>query len=287
MKPSYKTTFVTPIEYEETIFRIADEIKCVNDKKPEHFKRIMYTNRGNIQYLSGFPAPEDGLEPKNPLIVGFGDSVTAGRFEGVFTNDEEFQAHIKKLTEGKLGENDVGEVSDLGNSYLTKFWQAVTDYYKLTTVGVINSGIAGDNVMGMEKRLDRDVIRYQPDLVIINASLNWDARMGVCEVYTSYLERIVARIKTETPADIILMTPNLMIAPRPDMENKVCTLDERVEAIRMLAEKYDTSLADTYAVWKEYERQGYPVKAMLANGFNHPSEAGHRLFAKVLMKVIE
>ncbi|MCQ2530695.1 MAG: GDSL-type esterase/lipase family protein [Lachnospiraceae bacterium] len=287
MRSSYKTGFVTPIEYEEAIFKIADEIKCVNDKKPERFKRLMYTNRGNINILSPFPVPEDGLEPKNPLIVGLGDSVTAGKFESTCETPEEFQAHIKKMTEGTIGENDIGEVSDIGNSYLTKFWQAVADYYQNTALSVINSGIAGDNVMGMLKRLDRDVIRYQPDLVTINPALNWDEHMGVCEVFASHLDKIVERIKNETDADIILMTPNLMVVPRPDMENHVCSLEERVAVIRDLAVKYDTSLADTYAVWQEYEKQGYPVKPMLANGFNHPSEAGHRLFAKVLMKVVE
>ncbi len=287
MKSPYKTTYVTPIECEEAILRIADEIKCVNDKKPEHFKRIMYTNRGNINILSPFPVPEDGLEPKNPLIVGLGDSVTAGKFESVFTTSEEFQEHLKKMTSGTVGENDIGEVSDIGNSYLTKFWQSVADLYQSTALSVVNSGIAGDNVMGMLKRLDRDVIRYQPDLVTINPALNWDEHMGVCEIFASYLDKIVERIKNETNADIILMTPNMMVAPRPDMENHVCSLEERVDVIRDLAVKYDTSLADTYVVWKEYEKQGYSVKAMLANGWNHPSEVGHRLFAKVLMKVVE
>ncbi|MCD7746371.1 MAG: hypothetical protein LUI13_14010 [Lachnospiraceae bacterium] len=49
----------------------------------------------------------------------------------------------------------------------------------------------------------------------------------------------------------------------------------------------EVCLADTYAVWEAYEAAGYPVKALLANGMNHPSKTGHEMYARVLMKLME
>ena len=53
---------------------------------------------------------------------------------------------------------------------------------KMLPITFVNSGIAGDNIYGkMKYRLNRDVIRYQPDLVIINATLNWSKNRGSLE----------------------------------------------------------------------------------------------------------
>ena len=37
---------------------------------------------------------------------------------------------------------------------------------------MINAGYGGDGVVGMRKRLDRDVFAYHPDLVIVSAGIN-------------------------------------------------------------------------------------------------------------------
>lgn len=81
-----------------------------------------------------------------------------------------------------------------------------------------------------------------------------------------------------------MMTPNMDI-PGP-FANPHSSLEERVEVIRNMAEKKGVCLADTYAVWKSFEAAGYPVKALLANGMNHPSITGHEDYARVLMKLI-
>ena len=137
----------------------------------------------------------------------------------------------------------------------------------------------------MKNRVYRDVIRYQPDLAIINGSLNWGEECGDTEAYKKVLTEVVKVIKKETKADIILMTPNMEI----QMEfayNPKSSLDERVAVIRELAVAEGVCLADTYKVWKAYEAAGYPVEALLANGANHPSVTGHEMFAYVLMQLM-
>lgn len=282
-----KTNFQTPPQWEKIFLELADTMNCTNSVRPEHFKEIMRKNKGDIQMFSPFGPTEDGLERKNPVIVALGDSVTAGHFESVAATEEEALLFFKKATEGTLTEDDVNEVVDVRNSYLTKFWEKLIDKYEQTSLSIINAGIAGDSMYGMEKRVYRDVIRYQPDLVIINGSLNWGPGNGSTKDYENVLRRVLASIMQETKADIVLLTPNMEYHPLPMLVNPESSLDERVEVIRRLADEKKVCLADTYLLWKEYEKQGHPVDALLANGFNHPSVTGHEAYARVLMQLMD
>ena len=46
----------------------------------------------------------------------------------------------------------------------------------------------------------------------------------------------------------------------------------------------DACLADVYKVWEGFVSAGHPAAALLANGINHPTPAGHQVMAEVLMK---
>ena len=275
-----KTKSVTPTKYAEAFLKIVKETESGSILKPERFKTVMYENRGFIQSLSPFAPSEDGLERKNPIIVALGDSVTAGHFE--FNGDPE--KFFAKAETGQIGESDIIEITDVRECYLEKFRAKLIDYYEQTSVSTINCGIAGDNMYGMEKRLERDVIRYQPDLVIINGSLNWGEECGSTEDYRKILSIVIDRILGNTDADIILLTPNMDLSG--PFVNPLSSLEERVEVIRTLATEKNVCLADVYAVWKAYEAAGYPVKDLLANGMNHPTVTGHEAYAEMLMKLI-
>lgn len=275
-----RTMFQTPKVYEDAVMDIVNSTDAVGTKRPENFKKVMRENRGSLAMFSPFDATEDGLERKNPVIVALGDSVTAGHFEFIGNPEENF----KKIMAGLIDESEALEVTDARECYLEKFRLHLIDLYEQTSVSTINAGIAGDDMYGMQKRLYRDVIRYQPDLVIINGSLNWPEACGDTAAYEKVFREVVATIKAETKADIVLMTPNMEL-PGP-FGNSKSTLDERVEVIRRVAKEADVCLADTYKIWKIYESKGYPIKELLANGGNHPSIAGHELFARVLMQLI-
>ncbi len=277
-----RTQFVTPREYAAALFEIAAKTEVTGSARPERFKKVMRENRGSIQMFSPYGPSDDGLERKNPLIVALGDSVTAGHFEFVGNPEETFA----KVDRGEIGEDDVIEITDARECYLEKFRALLIDKYEQTSVSTVNAGIAGDTMYGMKDRVYRDVVRYQPDLVIINGSLNWAAECGSTDDYKKVLTEVVRIIKKETKADIVLLTPNMEI-PMPFAANPRSTLDERVGVIRELAEAEGVCLADTYKVWKAYEAAGYPVEKLLANGTNHPSVTGHELYASVLMRLIE
>ena len=279
-----KTKFVTEKDYADKILELTESVQCIGERKPERFKRKIWENRGVASAFSDQPLPADGLERRNPLIVALGDSVTAGHFE--FTADPEKlggRTVDEVLRSGQVPEG-LSEVSDVRVSYPDKFRELLVEKYPWTPVTMINSGIAGDTVHGMLARLERDVIRYDPDLILINASLNWFESCGSIEVYEDTLRKIVERCRAETEADIVLITPNYAL-PTP-FDHPGVMLAERVAVIRKIAAEQQTCLADTYLIWETYMDQGYPVEKLLANGANHPSVTGHEVFARALMKLM-
>ena len=276
-----RTMYRTKPEYAEAFLKIVDETDTCGKYRPEHFIKVMRENQGAINMFNPFGMPEDGLERRNPLIVALGDSVTAGHFEPCGDLDE----IIAVIESGGIPDLSEGEVVDARECYLEKFRSLLIDNFELTSVSTINSGIAGDTMYGMEKRVYRDVVMHQPDLVIINGSLNWGEECGDSADYEAALRRVLAVIQKETKADVILMTPNMEKMPDV-MKNPKSPLIERVEIIRKLAEEKHCCLADTYLAWEKFEEAGYPAVELLANRGNHPSITGHEGFAKALMKLV-
>ncbi len=265
-------------QYAKEFIAYALEAENCIQGSPEHFLKVMKHNTGFTGSLTKYGLDRKGLVRRNPLIVALGDSVTAGHFEMLVKDPADFPAFISA---GKAV-----EAVDERESYPEKFKNRLSDRYEATSVSVINSGIAGDTMLGMEARLTRDVITHEPDLTLINGSLNWGPECGDNLLFYQSLKRIIRRIKRETESDIVLLTPNmqdLSAAPFPIG----APLEERVEMIRRLAAEENVCLADVYAVWEGFVNEGYPLSELLANRMNHPTPAGHRVYAEILMKFFE
>lgn len=276
-----RTMYRTKQEYAQAFLRIVDATDTCGEMRPEHFIKVMKENQGGINAFSPYGIPDDGLERRNPLIVALGDSVTAGHFEPCGNLDEIFAV----INAGGIPDFSNGEVTDARECYLEKFRSLLIDHFEQTSVSTINAGIAGDTMYGMEKRVYRDVVRHQPDLVIVNGSLNWGIECGNSADYEAALRRTLAVILNETKADVILMTPNMEKMP-DTLKNPKSPLIERVEIIRNLAAEKKCCLADAYLAWEKFEEEGYPAVELLANRGNHPSITGHEGFARILMKLI-
>lgn len=266
----------------------------------------MLANQGSIPRISGMERDADGLERRNPVIVALGDSVTAGHFEMLLPKDPEgiravieeamkYKAFTPKELEEVSSEyleknrRPAIEITDVRESYVEKFWMMLIDRYEATSVSVINAGVAGDVLPGMAARAERDVICHRPDLILINGSLNWDPQLGTPDDYKEILRALVQKLKRETDADIVLLTPNgelpntMFGNPNPPAP----TSPERIPAIREVAWEEQVCLADIYAVWETIREAGIPWKELLANEVNHPSVEGHEIYAITLMKLFE
>ena len=298
-----KTTYRIKQPYCDLFLQCARETPCQSPARPERFLRKMAMNQGILGVLSGFGLDSQGLERKNPVIVALGDSVTAGHFEHLPSQGDPAQVmeattRRMELTErlGALGVEEAfakGELPALPpveiayarESYLEKFRELLLDQFELTSVSTINAGIAGDHLLSMIARADRDVVRYQPDLVLINGVLNWGLNLGTTAQYKEHLRGLVRKLRQETEADIVLVTPNgdLPNPPPPQGEGT----PDRVEAVRQVAWEEGVCLADTYAVWERARELGCPWEEVLCNGVNHPSAEGHLVYAITLMKLCQ
>lgn len=268
-------------ELKEKWFCYFNEYSFQSPAYPSQFAKIMRENTGMAAQNTVYGLDKEGFERKNPVISVLGDSISAGHFEWAISEDE-----VQLFLAGKLKESRERhlEVVDLREVYHEQFRMMLADYYGNTSVSVINAGIAGDTLIGMKKRLKRDVLSHNPDLIIWNGCMNWNDCLGSAADYGKLLENMIEEVRETSDAEIILMTPNLSVPIDPSDESK---LRERVGCVRNVADKYRLCLADLYAFWDEFCKKYHPnVREMLANGINHPTAAGHTVYAACLMQLI-
>lgn len=213
---------------------------------------------------------ERGLFEHGPInIVIFGDSVSHGAVNGYIDYENVYWNRLKKKLNG------------------------MRDYIP---VNMINASIAGTTAKGALPRLSRDVLKHEPDLVIVCFGLN-DVN-GTLDDYLSPLQSIFAQCKA-AGIDVVFMTPNMLntsVAPdtpkehyeyafhTADMQNGG-RMDEYMTAAVRLAEEEGIAVCDCYAKWKKLS-ESEDVTMLLANRINHPMPEMHELFAESLYELL-
>jgi lysophospholipase L1-like esterase len=173
---------------------------------------------------------------------------------------------------------------------------------------VVNAGIGDTTTRQAVARLDRDVRRYHPDLVVVQFGINdsWiDVDEGKTEPrltraqYRENLRTIIRRLKHDG-ARIVLMTPNPMrwddpfylkaFAEHPGLldVNEVRGIDKLLDRyaqdVRDVAKSEAVPLVDIFEVFERYG--AIPKQSirdlLLAGDGMHPNEAGQRLVCGLL-----
>lgn len=210
------------------------------------------------------------------LIVALGDSVTQGLAEpDHFLHDQVYHAHLKRRLERQ---------------------------YPLATFSVINAGADGQTAVDGLKRFDRDVAAHQPDLLLIAFGLN-DASLGGLariEQFAGSIESLIERTRSQTKADLMLLTPNMMLvrdndaipqryrhfAPAMLQLQTSGVLAHYARRIREIAQHHQIAVADIYRQWETLASCGVDTTAMLSNGLNHPNEEGHRYAGEAIFRAL-
>ena len=222
-------------------------------------------------------------EHEGACVVFLGDSVTHGCFE-VFFDGEKYHP-----------------VFDEEHSYTAIFRRMVKTLYPVAQLNVVNSGISGDTAPKGLKRLERDVIAHQPDLVVVCFGLN-DCNAGPdgIETYKTALSEIVQRIKA-AGSDVIVMTPSattdsVLYTLRTDRERADAqrlaaytvdgTVDRYMDAARAVAAECGIALVDCYALWQKFAAAGVTINDILSNKINHPIRELHLVFAYELLREV-
>ena len=228
----------------------------------------------------------DAFQHRPVTIACLGDSVTHGCFE-VFIN--------------RHGNVDTRYAPNEG--YVRRLQDRLFTLYPAAAVTVINCGISGDSSTGALNRFDRDVARFNPDLVIVDLGLNDSMNKNVEEGIANYdkaMRAIFAKIQA-IGAEAVLLTPNYMcsyvdpsvpdgilkeIAADATKVQNEGILTRYVDAARKAADDMNVPVADAYAVWQAMEKSGVDTTALLSNSINHPTAEMHDIFAAELLKVL-
>lgn len=215
-------------------------------------------------------------------IVFLGDSVTQGCFE------------CYKKSDG------IETIFDAASAFSARLKNMLNLLYPNVQINVIDSGISGDSAKGGLKRIERDVLRFSPDLVVVGYALN-DSTRGAAGVedYENDLTEIVKKVKA-SGAECILLTPNAMCTGTSphltefmqqyavnfaEIQNSG-VLDRYVERIIAVGKKENIPVCDVYDKWKKMITCGVDVTELLANKLNHPIREMHYFTAFMLLQTI-
>ena len=213
-----------------------------------------------------------GHPPGSMTVVVFGDSVTAGYFEdGVL---DQAAGYVERLR-GHLIRGNPDCV-----------------------VNVINAGVAGDTAAVALRRVERDVLRYEPDLVVVAFGLN-DAVAGDPAACRAATDEIVGRLAAAGVDRVVLVTPSFLCT-RPGLNHgphaargaEFAAIQTGggvaavAQAVRDVAAGHGLPVADVYAEWSRRAAAGQDTDAMLSNGLNHPTRDAHAIHAELISAAV-
>lgn len=221
---------------------------------------------------------------ESATIVVFGDSNTQGCFE-CFINEQ----------------GQIDTVFETENSYGSKLKHILQTLYPKAQINLINSGISGDRATNAKERVEKDVLKYNPDLVIVSFGTN-DAGGGIknLPVYKEAMESIFVQLQ-KANCDIIFLSSvlkNTYVSAKLTDENlrkiaqsQISIVEEDIDnlyflEVKALCEKYGYTYCDCHAKWKKMRECGVDTTNLLANHLNHPIRELHWLFATSLVETI-
>ncbi len=217
---------------------------------------------------------------RSPVMAFLGDSVTHGCFELFFDAND-----------------NISTVCETRNSYSSLLKEKFEKLYPYASPIVINAGISGGHATEGAVRLERDVLRFLPDITVVCFGLN-DCQGGKDGLarYSEALKSIFTRL-SEAGGEVIFMTPNMMNTEisryiTDERIKKIAEsimniqngggMDEYMQAAVRMAKQCGVTVCDCYAEWKKFQQNGVNITSLLSNYINHPTREMHRLFCDKL-----
>ncbi|MEI7435693.1 MAG: SGNH/GDSL hydrolase family protein [bacterium] len=181
----------------------------------------------------------------------------------------------------------------LGDGYVRWFEVLLTLREAEKQVTIINKGISGDRVTGLQQRWTDDVLRHAPDWLSIKIGINdlhsylgnpGDPGAVTPKVYELAFNDILARTRKLLPkCRILLIDPfYISIENTPDLwRRKVLDLlPSYIKIAHKLSLRYNTRLIETHSVYQRLLKHrdadtfcGEPV---------HPNQVGHLVIAEAV-----
>ncbi|WP_375385649.1 SGNH/GDSL hydrolase family protein [uncultured Microbacterium sp.] len=162
-----------------------------------------------------------------------------------------------------------------------------------------NTGISGNRIVDLEHRWDEDVLAARPDVLTVLVGVNDTWRRydsddpTSAEAFEAGYDRLLGAAAAAGVERIILMEPFLVPVTDERLAWRAEDLDEKIAAVRRLADKHGAILVPLDAVLNSAADALSPAE--IAADSVHPTPYGHRLIAEqwweaaapVLRKVAE
>lgn len=179
------------------------------------------------------------------------------------------------------------------NGYVTLIRKALTEKHKDLGIEVFGAGISGNKVPDLQKRLERDVLKKNPTLVVIYIGINdvWHgekdpARGTSKENFEAGLKEIIGKIQA-AGGRVILCTPSV-IGEKKESANKLdAKLDEYSEISRKVAKETRSHLCDLRKAFLDHLKDNNPQNkesGILTGDRVHLNAAGNKFVADVMLK---
>ena len=249
-----------------------------SDFTSDDTNEISDTSAKNNSSVAETEEEKDPTDIGKKTIVFFGDSVTEGYFELVYNQEQ----------------NGITPIKDTKAVYHNVLKERISQEYPDLEVEYINAGISGTASSHGIKRIQTDVIAYNPDIVVVCFGLNDIPAMTISE-YVSFMEQIFVALK-QNEIKIIYMTPNMYNTYQHadvgkmhwELAQQLANIqnsnkpDRYYAATIKKAEKHGCIVVDAYSEWKKLSSYGIDVTELLSNHLNHPTREMHKLFADML-----
>ena len=237
-----------------------------------------------MKILEKLNAKQDIYGGKPVTIAFLGDSVTQGCFE-CYVDDS----------------GGVETVYDYPSAYSTRVRELLNLLYPKVQINIINSGISGDSAAGGLSRIERDILPFSPDLVVVSFGLN-DSTRGLeqLDAYLGNIRSIIEKLKA-TGTEVIFLTQNYMntrvssLIPEPLLRQVASnimqtqnngTLKVYMNEVAKTAAQCGAVVCDLFPVWEKMAAAGVDTTALLANKINHPLRQFHYYMAVKLIETM-
>ncbi|MFP4473946.1 MAG: SGNH/GDSL hydrolase family protein [Desulfatibacillaceae bacterium] len=190
-------------------------------------------------------------------------------------------------------------------NWLQYLEEALIETYGIGCCTVINVGRGGDTFGSVGNRLDRDVIRFSPDLVVVSLGIN-DAlgKLQRLPVFKEEVKAVVHAIRARCGSEILIRTPNPVVTvrgmpPPPEQpeagrvwEAPDRPVGEYARALAAVARELECPVVDHYRMWEEavFRKTRNPDPPGLWPRMGdavHPGPMGHVAFFREIAPCFE
>jgi lysophospholipase L1-like esterase len=167
--------------------------------------------------------------------------------------------------------------TDLGYAYPAQFAAELRRRWPTLPITVINKGVGGEDAQQMLERFERDVLPYNPHLVIWQVGSNYALRSTDLDAYAVIIRNGINRLKAAR-TDVILMdlqyAPSILEKP----------LHRRMlDTMRTVANDTKVAIFRRFAVMRHWvQNRGYSMDEIVTRDRLHMNDASYSCIGRLL-----